>query len=370
VERRLAVNANDFGLSPEVNRGIMIEGLADVLEGCEYPGLSELRGLLHDLLGGPGATGRFVDRSRLNGRVDRLRFQVNGRECSLVVKRLAPEVAQRNRLVAERWLPAVGLDCHGPPLLGTAAERSGRWVWHAYEDLGDWTLAGSAPDPGRLEAAVEAIARIHGRCAGHPLLGECRLWGGDLGARFFEASVRDAIRGLEALRPPRVELSAERLATRDRLLRRLYGLGEEQAAHGQLLAALGGPETLLHGDLWTTNVLAYPCGEGVRVRFIDWDHVGVGPVCYDLSNFLATSPAGARPRILGHYRRMMGEVGWRLPPAAELNRLFETVECGRLANCVIWPAIAAWESQAEWAFERLAALADWFEALRPILPLE
>jgi thiamine kinase-like enzyme len=181
--------------------------------------------------------------------------------------------------------------------------------------------------------------------------------------------VRDALRSLEALRPPRVELSAERLATRDRLRRRLEGLLGEQAYRAQLMAALGGPETLLHGDLWTTNVLAYPCGEGLEVRLIDWDHVGVGPVCYDLSNLLSTSPAGHRPWILGRYRRVMGELGWRLPAPAELNRLFETAECGRLANCVIWPAIAAWESQADWAFERLAAVAEWFEGLQPVLPL-
>jgi hypothetical protein len=347
----------------------MIEGLDEVLGGCGYPDPTELRGLLQDLLGGPGATGRLIERNGLKRRVHRLRFQVNGRARSLVVKRLAPEIAQRNRLVAERWLPAVGLSQHGPPLLGAAAERGGRYVWHVYEDLGDCTLAGSAADPGQVEAAVEAIARIHARFAGHILLGECRLWGGELGMGFYAASVRDAIRSLEALRPPRVELSAARLATRDRLLRRLYGLRAEQASRAQLLAALGGPETLLHGDLWTTNALAYPCGEGLQVRLIDWDHVGVGPVCYDLSNFLSTSPAQDRLLILGLYRRVMEELGCRLPAPAELNRLFETAECGRLANCVIWPAIAAWESQAEWAFERLAALAEWFEALQPVLPL-
>jgi hypothetical protein len=348
----------------------VIAGLGDVLVGSPDLGLSELRNLLQDLLGGPGATGQFLQRNRLNGRVDRLRFQVNGQERSLVVKRLAPEIAQRNRLVAERWLPAVGLSQHGPPLLGSAAERGGRCVWHVYEDLGDWTLAGTDPDPERVGAAVESIAHIHARFAGHILLGECRLWGGDLGMGFYEASVRDAVRSLEALRPPRVGLSAERLATRDRLLRRLHGLGAELVSRTQLLTALGGPETLLHGDLWTTNALAYPCGEGLQVRLIDWDHVGVGPVCYDLSTFLSTSGAKDRPWILGHYRRVMGELGWRLPPAVELNQLFETAEWGRLANCVIWPAIAAWESQAEWAFERLAALAEWFEALRPVLPLE
>ena len=55
-----------------------------------------------------------------------------------IVKRLDPEIAKRNCLVARRWLPAIGLGENGPPVLGSTAERNGQCIWHIYEDLGDW----------------------------------------------------------------------------------------------------------------------------------------------------------------------------------------------------------------------------------------
>src|SRR5262249_61268853 len=94
--------------------------------------------------------------------------------------------------------------------LGTAADPAGRCVWQVYEDLGDRALDERAPDPEALAGAVRTIARVHARFTGHPLLAECRLHGADLGAGFCAASVRDAIRGLEALRAPGVEPSPER----------------------------------------------------------------------------------------------------------------------------------------------------------------
>ena len=158
----------------------LIEGLNDLLESSGQVGLTELRNLLHELLGGSEATGRLIAQQSLAPCVYRLRFEVNGQVLSLVVKRLYPDIAQRNQLVTKRWLPAIGLSQTGPPLLGVAAERSGQRIWHVYEDLGDWILDECAPDPARVGAAVELIAQIHTRFAGHALLAECRLWGGDL----------------------------------------------------------------------------------------------------------------------------------------------------------------------------------------------
>ena len=171
----------------------MIEELDDLLEGNGQLGLPELRGSLQELLGGPAATGRMLDQNRLSPRVYRLRFEVNGCVRSLVVKHLAPDIALRNWLVVHRWLPAVGLSQSASPLLETVAERSGRCIWHVYEDLGDWMLDTSDPDPEHVQAIVELIAQVHTRFAGHPLLPECRLHGGDLGIYFYTSNVRDAI---------------------------------------------------------------------------------------------------------------------------------------------------------------------------------
>ncbi len=325
----------------------MIEGLDDVLEGSGQPGLAELRTALGELLGGRAAPGRLIDQHRLKSRVYRLRFAIRDRDRALVVKRLDPALAQRNQLVARRWLPAVGLGHSGPPLLGIAGERSGQCVWHVYDDLGDWALDTSDPDLDRVAVVVTLIAQIHGRFAEHPLLPECRLYGGDLGIHFYASNVRDAIRGLESLRPP----------------------ADELPHRAQALAELGGPETLLHGDLWTTNTFVMPTAHGLQARLIDWDHAAVGPASYDLSTFLLRFPTHHRLWIVDLYRESTGRLGWQVPAPRDLNLLFETAEYARFANRIIWPAIALWNDQAAWGFDALAEVERWFEALEPVLPV-
>src|SRR5438445_430626 len=115
----------------------MIEGLETLLEGKDQPGLTEVRELLQELLAGQDGTGRLLDQQSLKRRtqgVYRLRFAIDGHTRSVVIKRLEPEIARRNELVARRWLPAVGLDGSGPPLLGSVAARSGRRRWPNWAD--------------------------------------------------------------------------------------------------------------------------------------------------------------------------------------------------------------------------------------------
>ena len=122
------------------------------------------------------------------------------------------------------------------------------------------------------------------------------MWGGDLGVHFFTSSVSDAIASLEGLQLPRVRLSSDRSALRDRLLGRLGKLFAERQERVAVIRELGEPETLLHGDLWPQNALVIPtgpAGERLQVRLIDWDHAGVGPPSYDLSTFLSRIPASA-----------------------------------------------------------------------------
>src|SRR6266487_7084794 len=107
----------------------MIDSLDNVLETSSEPGLPELRAVLREFIGGLDPTARVIDQQRLKPRVYRLRVEANGCVRSLVIKRLEPGVAQRNQLVAKRWLPAMGLSEAGPPLLGVAAERTGCCVW-------------------------------------------------------------------------------------------------------------------------------------------------------------------------------------------------------------------------------------------------
>ena len=134
------------------------------------------------------------------------------------------------------------------------------------------------------------------------------------------------------------------------------------------LAEWGGPETFLHGDLWTTNTFVAPATGGLRAWLIDWDHAGVGPASYDLSTFLLRFAPEHRPWVLALYRRSLGDGGWRMPGRGELNLLFESAECARYANCLIWPAIALLRGRGEWGFDALAAIEGWFESLGPVVP--
>src|SRR5438309_9562594 len=105
----------------------MIEGLDHLLENSGQPGLLELRQALNELLDGPRVTGQALEPKMLQPkgqRVFRLSFVLGGQTRSVIIKRLKPEIARRNELVAQRWLPALGLPNAGPPLLASVSARN------------------------------------------------------------------------------------------------------------------------------------------------------------------------------------------------------------------------------------------------------
>jgi len=349
----------------------MIEGLDKVLETHGQRGLAELRGLLRDLLGGREAEGCLIEEQTLQPRalrVFRLHFLINGQTRKVIVKRLKPEIGRRSELIEKRWLPAVGMSANGPSLLGRVVEPGGNCVWHVYDDLGPFELDVNRFDRESVGAATKLIARLHMQFARHPLLGEVRLHGCDLGIHFYDANVRDATYALEAC-----QASPQQTPVLNHLLQRLSKLRKELPQRAQALKAWGGPETLLHGDLWSINVFVIPTAPGLHVRLIDWDHASVGPASYDLSTFLLRLPSQERSWVLEVYREEMSRAGWCLPRAPGLNLLFETAEYARLANRIIWPAIALVQDRAPWAWESLAEVDQWFddfENLGPVLPCE
>src|SRR5207244_10040334 len=168
----------------------------------------------------------------------------NGPHRSVVVKRLEPAVAQRTRLVAERWLPALGLGDRCPRLLATAADGASTSIWHAFEDLGDGTLA-SDPTPDRVAATVDLIAQLHTRGARHPVLPDARRYTGPpLGFGYFTANVQDAIAALEALGAADIQPPSAQAGLTERLLERLLGLRADAARRAQALGGAGGPDRL------------------------------------------------------------------------------------------------------------------------------
>lgn len=339
---------------------------------CGAAGIRELRRLVSRIAGESldGATRALLQSLGPTGsRVYRLRLPRNARHSSVILKREAPMVAERNALLLRRWLPGAGAEEFAPSLLGVAADPGGACVWHVYEDLGDTTLDCERPDRARLEAAVRCIAGLHTRFAADARLGEFRLYGGDFGIAFYRTNVDDAIRALKALPGP--DRASRRYAgLKERLLARLRRLRGETGARRATLAGLGPPETLLHGDLWPANASVTPCDGCWRTRLIDWDHAGVGPFSYDLSTFLSRVPASHRLFVMECYGEAVAAAGWRLPEAATLERAFETAEFSRIANRVIWPAIALREPGGSWGYESLAEIETWFTSVRPLLDPE
>src|SRR2546427_10654797 len=97
--------------------------LRHALEHSGEPGATELLEALQALLGGAEADGPTIALTQLKRRVYRVDFGPGPGPRSLILKRSEPMIALLNRLVAERWLPAIGLGDRCAPLLATAAER-------------------------------------------------------------------------------------------------------------------------------------------------------------------------------------------------------------------------------------------------------
>ena len=344
------------------------DALRDIAPDVAEPGWAELRDALPAVLPEGALLRGEVALERLKSRVYRLRAGSDGAAHSIVLKRHDPWLARRNELVLRRWLPALDLARHAPRLLAVVAERHGRCVWHIYEDLSGSALDATHPDRRRVSAAVDLIAQLHMRAAARALVPECRHFCGDLGIPFLRSNVRDAIDVLEQLAPPRVRPTPAQGELRGRLLGRLYRLRDELPARIAQLEALGGPDTLLHGDLWTTNALVADVDGSLDPRLIDWDHAAVGPVSYDLSTFLFRFPPGERRWILDRYEAAVRVAAWRLPPSGDLNLLFESFELARYANRLIWPALALLEDGAAWAFDQIAEVERWFDAYLPAFP--
>lgn len=348
----------------------MIEGLKSLLKDKHQPGVAELQAMLQELLG-KNVNGRLLSEEKLlRSRVYRLKFETEGTVRSFVVKRLSPEKAQLERNVVERWLPHVGLGESAPPLIAAAAEKTGICIWHIYKDLGNSSLTNYLHDEVIVKEAIKLLARVHTSFVDHVFLSECRLLGENYDINFFSTCVLEALRTLKIAKKKAEDSHTSGLSVIDSLLQRLSKLYDNRAFFEALMKEYNGPETLQHGDLWTNNFLVLRNIDQIHMFLIDWDHIGAGPIYYDLSTFLMRFEQKDRARIVDLYKEAIGTVYWQLPGFEILNTLFETSEHARLANATIWPAIAAGESQAEWAFDDLNEIDGWFEDMQPVLAVK
>ncbi len=273
------------------------------------------------------------------------------------------------RDVFERWLPARDLGRGCPAVLGRAAHPRGKFFWHVYEDVGDRTLVTDPPVDDDVAMVVDLLARLHVRFRNDPMLAEVRCWGGDLGLPFFATSVADALNGLRALRFRGIVAGSGREGLYRRLVEDvLEPLQSSLPARARIFDAHAGPDTLLHGDLWTTNAIVAEDGE--RACLIDWDHAGAGPATYDISTLLLRFPAAYRPRIVARYRAAVASEGGSVAPTAELNVLCETAELARYANQLSWLAIILLEEDSDWAWTEVEEVEGWFRDLGTVVDAE
>lgn len=302
-----------------------------------------------------------VDRCRpLGGQVYQLAL-APGQPDAAVVKRMSLAAAHREQLLAGQWLPAVGLAGAGPPLLATIGEPTGAAAWGVYAWLAGGGLDTAGYPPAQVERLVDLVAALHIRCARHPQLAEVRQHGTALGYDGLAGRLDDAYLALGALdRHAGTRAAGPVVAA----LRESLGQARERAQGvGALLREVGGPDTVLHGDLWPCNVMIGPAGP----RLIDWDRLGVGPACYDLSTLLLRLPAGLRRGVLDRYLGHLTGAGWTAPTLPEVIRLATAAEHARLATLVSWRVLDVLRSPgtAEWAIDQLQAIRTWWEQVDP-----
>ena len=340
----------------------MIEGLD--LQFADQPHAVGLGNRLNEFISENYGSGRLVMQERIKSQVYRLHFELEDHALTLILKCLEGRIAQRNELVHRRWLPAVGLATAGPALLTTIGTPDGQSVWHIYSDLGLNSLAEDMQSKQKVEATVRFIADLHAKFIGHPYMAEFRLFGGDLGPHFVESNLRDAILTLETITKDRENREGDWTVV-DRLLEHVSVIIAELPSRLKIMKELSGPETLLHGDLWPSNIFVLPEGQ---IRLIDWDRTAAGPIAYDLSTFVLRYPPQQRSELIELYREAAHPMGWEMPAEKDLNMIFETFEFARYACQLIWPAIALWESGAAWALEQLEEIERWFQAWQPVFP--
>lgn len=284
---------------------------------------------------------------------------------SVVVKQVDPAGAHRSRLLARRWLPAVGLADACPPLLATMETLERSWTVHGWLD---GVRLDAVLDAGHLRRLVDLVAAVHVRSARHPHLAEirhhCRHLGPDgLAGQLSDAAQALAVVARESARLPALTTVARELAA---LVRRERRQASPTLA---LVRDAGGPDTLLHGDLWPQNALAGAGG----LRLVDWERLAVGPACYDLSILLLRLPPALRRPALDRYRGQVTAAGWPRLTDRQVRDVSVAFERARLATLISWRVLDLLRSPstAGWVVDQLGLIRTWWGQVElPLAPQE
>ena len=119
----------------------MLAGLDKLLPERSRSTVFRLIELVQELLGGDSIDGRLLKEERLQKRnVYRLIWEINGSIRSFVIKQFSAKCSRIERQVITQWLPVVNLSSIAPSLLGVAPEEATDYIWHVYEDFGDYAI--------------------------------------------------------------------------------------------------------------------------------------------------------------------------------------------------------------------------------------
>lgn len=134
------------------------------------------------------------------------------------------------------------------------------------------------------------------------------------------------------------------------------GLDAIEVAHAAAVECMRtSPRTVIHGELYASNVLAAED----RIWVLDWETAGLGPALFDLAAFTSGGwDDGARTALALAYRSAMSD-----PPA--VAAFLHDLDCARLLLAVQWLGWSEgwtpppwqqqdWLAEAERAAERIA----------------
>ena len=294
---------------------------------------------------------------KLDGRAYRVELETSEHH-SVVLKIFRVLRARRNELVLNRWLPAVGLSHLAPRLLAVAPGPDDSSVWHVYEDCGDVTLA-DREDPGSIRSALRAIGRVHAAFVEHPLLEEITTQGKPPGNYFFDTPELH-----ESVRASVERLNASKDVPRSDTIANLADCLAALAPVFANTAPISGPQTLLHGDLYPSNIVVSNGAHGddeaaCSARLIDWDRAGIGPFLFDLAFIVGELAPEGRQLALSAYRESMEPHLTAWPTPQEWQQQFKRVRMGRIVRAIETYVGLFENGNGEYAIQKFEEALSW-----------
>lgn len=217
-----------------------------------------------------------------------------------------------------------------------------RELW-AYEALLPRLDVGAPRFFGRLDLGADGERLVLERITGEPLhlAGDLEAWRSAARwlARFHARGreYREAVAASGRALPQDAALHERWLARARRRVLTGGGSGADwpealdDAARRAIRILADSPRTLVHGELYPSNVIDASGGAGRRVRVVDWESIGVGPAALDLAALTAGDwREPERETLLDVYRSAA-------PRDIADDALFErSLDAARLVNALQW----------------------------------